>query len=245
MNDELQRTENSFRNQKSKVNDLIFAYKNRNRAKLKELCTGNSVRARRSFWSLVSTKVKQCASIDAVVSHESGELKCGLEEVTSEVGDHLCRIFNGSFEPPDIENNNSPVFPTDRSATDHTDHGYATPSVLKLPKRDSSGTLVNNPEGWSDRPFTFHELKLVVTSLSGGKSPGWDTFPNEFLKNSPDILITWLVLIFNRIKAEKRTPKGWNKGRITLIHKSGPREMLSNYRPVTVIISCVACFPRF
>ena len=56
--DQLTTAETSFLNQKSRVNDLLFAYRNRNRAKIKELCSGNTVRARRSFWSLVSTKVK-------------------------------------------------------------------------------------------------------------------------------------------------------------------------------------------
>ena len=87
-------------------------------------------------------------------------------------------------------------------------------------------------------------MKTVLSGLSSGKSPGWDTIPNEFLKNSPDVLVKWLVVLFNKIKTEKRTPKGWNKGRVTLIHKSGPREILSNYRPVTVIISLCGLFSK-
>ena len=39
-------------------------------------------------------------------------------------------------------------------------------------------------------------------------------------------------------------PRGWNKGRITLIHKSGLREVLSNYRPITVIISLSGLFSK-
>ena len=39
-------------------------------------------------------------------------------------------------------------------------------------------------------------------------------------------------------------PRGWNKGRITLIHKAGLRELLTNYRPVTVIISLSGLFSR-
>ena len=206
--EQLTTAETSFLNQKSRVNDLLFAYRNRNRAKIKELCSGNTVRARRSFWSLVSTKVKQSSCIDAVVEHGSGELKCGLDEITSEVGDHLCRVFNGSFEPPDIEN----IETTDPGQhipnSDQRDHGYASSSGLKLPKRDCSGSLVNDPEGWSNRQFKFDEVKAVLSGLSSGKSPGWDTIPNEFLKNSPDVLVKWLVVLFNKIKTEKSTPKG-------------------------------------
>ena len=160
------------------------------------------------------------------------------------MGDHLCRVFNGSFEPPDIEDSETPDLSQRRLNTEQRDHGYASPSGLKLPKNDCSGSLVDDPEGWSNRPFKFDEVKTVLSGLSSGKSPGWDTIPNEFLKNSPDVLVKWLVVLFNKIKTEKRTPKGWNKGRVTLIHKSGPREILSNYRPVTVIISLCGLFSK-
>ena len=81
-------------------------------------------------------------------------------------------------------------------------------------------------------------------SLKGGKAAGWDTIPNEFLINSPHALIQWLVVLFNRIKTEGVMPRGWNKGRITLIHKTGQREYLSNYRPITVIISLSGLFSK-
>ena len=39
-------------------------------------------------------------------------------------------------------------------------------------------------------------------------------------------------------------PDGWNKGRITLVHKRGSRELLGNYRPLTVIISLSGLYSR-
>ena len=51
-------------------------------------------------------------------------------------------------------------------------------------------------------------MKAVLSGLSSGKSPEWDTIPKEFVKNSPGVLVKWLVVLFNKIKTEKSTPKG-------------------------------------
>lgn len=87
-------------------------------------------------------------------------------------------------------------------------------------------------------------MQRIVKSLKGGKSSGWDSIPNEFLINSPDLLVSWLVVLFNKIKSCGVMPRGWNKGRITLIHKAGLREILLNYRPITVIISLSGLFSK-
>ena len=39
-------------------------------------------------------------------------------------------------------------------------------------------------------------------------------------------------------------PKGWNSGRLVLIHKKDEAELLTNYRPLTVINSIPALYAR-
>ena len=46
------------------------------------------------------------------------------------------------------------------------------------------------------------------------------------------------------IKKSGVMPKGWNRGLVTLVHKKGPREDLSNYRPLTVIISLCGLYSK-
>ena len=113
-----------------------------------------------------------------------------------------------------------------------------------LPKLDNSAEILNDPAGWSNRDFSLAEVTSVIKTLSGGKASGWDCIPNEFLINSPDLLLSWLVVLFNKIKDTGSMPIGWNKGRVTLVHKSGSREELANYRPITVIISLSALFSK-
>ena len=238
---ELLACETAFLDQKTRVNDLLFAHKNRNRQKLKDLCAGKTTLARRHFWAVVSTKIKQNTDISAVVDHLTGVLKCGVDEVRAEVEQHLCRQFQGSFEeipaadPAVLEGRQGPLL---------HEHSYSVHPAPRLPSVDSSAEINTDPAGWSNKEFTVSEVSAVLKSLKGGKAAGWDTIPNEFLTHSPDILAVWLTVLFNKIKTCGVMPRGWNKGRVTLIHKSGLREVLLNYRPITVIISLSGLFSK-
>ena len=254
--EEISACETAFLNQKTRVNDLLFQHKNRNRAKIKEMCSGSSPKARKFFWNAISTKVKSSSDISAVVDPVSGELKCNVDEIITEVEDHLCRVFNGTLDnlggnqfPGNNDENHAPdpvqVPNLDGGIADHLHgHGYAVPAFPGLPKVDNSAEIMSDPAGWADEDFSLAEVTAVVKTLNGGRSSGWDSIPNEFLMNSPDSLLSWLVVLFNQIKATGSMPSGWNKGRVTLIHKSGSREELTNYRPITVIISLSGLFSK-
>ena len=53
-----------------------------------------------------------------------------------------------------------------------------------------------------------------------------------------------MAFLFNKIKEENVYPAGWNRGRITLVHKRGLRVLLSNYRPLTVLISLAGLYSK-
>jgi hypothetical protein len=93
----------------------------------------------------------------------------------------------------------------------------------------------------------MEEFKLALSSLKCCKARGWDKLPNECLKFAPDVIHRLLLDLYNRIRAMGRDevfPSGWNQGRIVLVHKRGPLEMISNYRPLTVIISLSSLYSR-
>ena len=80
--------------------------------------------------------------------------------------------------------------------------------------------------------------------LKAGRARGWDNVPNEFLMNAPDEVLEAITTLFNKVQSSGTIPSGWNKGRITLIFKRGIRELLNNYRPVTVIIALSGLYSR-
>ena len=230
-----------FLAQKMRVDDLLFAHKNRNRQKLKEMCSGNSSKAKKLFWKCVSRKVKQSSVISAVVEPGTGILRCGVDEIKTEVEKHFLDVFEGSYEP--FASPAVPV-PVPAGGTPNFDHSYGVNPCPSLPSIDSSKQIETDPQGWSNRVFLNWDVKDALGKLTGGKSSGWDSIPNEFLINSPDILVDWLTILFNKIKTGGVMPRGWNRGRITLIHKSGLLEILGNYSPITVIISLSGLFSK-
>ena len=222
--------------QKQKVSKLFAERRSDKNKKLLE--------DRHAFWSAVSGKVKQSADISAVLS-ESGALKCDPDEIKIEVEKHLCNVFQGSLQP--LQPHLMPQ-PPDPQEPVHTtvegDHVYAANPQPILPCLDNSGDIDRNPSNWLDRFFTKEEIVNTAKTLNNNKACGFDSIPNEFLKNSPDQFFSLLTLLFNRIKDENIFPVGWNRGRITLIHKRGIRVLLSNYRPLTVLISLSGLYSK-
>ena len=92
--------------------------------------------------------------------------------------------------------------------------------------------------------FKVHEVEKAVSLLKNCKAVGLDNIPNEFIKNAGDKFFSLLTHLYNRVKSKGIFPKGWNAGRVTLVHKRGLREQLGNYRPLTVIISLSGLYSR-
>ena len=77
-----------------------------------------------------------------------------------------------------------------------------------------------------------------LARLAPRKACGIDGIPAEILKNSPAPFRENLRHLINRIlKSEFRLPKETLMGVITLIHKKGDPELLSNYRPIALLTS--------
>ena len=205
--DELATSEAIFMAPKLKVDNLLFSYRNRNRPHIREICAGKSTAAKKLFWKEVSSKVKQSAQISAMVDSGTGSLKCGLDEIKSEVEQHLLNVFHGSYDPVRVE----PLPPSAQEQVNvpHLqDHLYGSGSQTSLPTLSNDGNIETDPQGWMDKDFSQSDVKKAIKLLKSGKSAGWDTIPNELSMNAPPILIHWLTILYNRIKAEGKVPRG-------------------------------------
>ena len=224
--------EESWETQKSKVS-LLFAAR-------RGTLNVETVKDHRSFWSAVSGKVKQSADITAVLA-ENGSLICEPNAMRVEVEQYLCKVFEGSLETlvPGVQ---PPVLPSPAVAP--VDHHYCVNPCPTLPRVGDSDCVDRNPDNWLARAFTMKEVKSMAKLLLNNKATGFDRIPNEFIKNAPDRLFSILSILFNKMKDDNVFPVGWNRGRITLIHKRGLRVLLSNYRPITVLISLAGLYSK-
>ena len=242
--------EDMFNIQHDKVADMLHSFRSAKRSLILKQCSGPSMKARRNFWSHVSPSKKQSADISAVIDPISGAVKCDLDEIKSMVEDHLLNVYQGSYDK----------IPPASTAPVHDDHAYAevrqpVPGVIPdhsypvnpsptLPALDSSETLDSNPGAWINRVISTPEVTAVLQSLKNSKAYGWDQIPNEALKNLPECMIDKIASLFNQIKSAGTMPKGWNRGRVTLVHKRGQREVLGNYRPITVLVCMSGLFSK-
>ena len=241
-NPETQALEKKFLDQKQKANEALFLYSNKNREKIKRDCSGNSVTAKKNFWHYVTSKEKQSTELNGAVDPDTGVLKCGREEIAKEVEKHMCKVFHGGMQhvPREDVPDNIPQY-KDRN---NEEHSYSINPNSKLPNQNNSGLLTEDPGGWLDREYTVDEVKKAVGLMKGGRAKGWDNIPNEFIINSPDEMFQAITTLFNKIKVSGKTPPGWNKGKVTLVFKKGLRELLGNYRPITVLISLSGLYSR-
>ena len=161
------------------------------------------------------------------------------------------KVFNGSRNPiapvdikVDVNALDHPYAKQTLPTTNSIDHCYAESPSPKLPSAAKSSTIGENPGRWLDRDFTLKEVKYAVKKLKTGKAIGFDCLPNEFIINAGVKFWSLLVVFYNRVKSTGNVPSWWKEGRITLVHKGGPRERLDNYRPLTVINSLSGLFSR-
>lgn len=236
-----------LQNQKTKVFDLLNDFNKKQRIINVKSCEGPGKQAIKNFWGFVTNKEKKSSDIRCIIDERTGVLKCTPTDIAHEVECHIKNIFQGDFHPFSTESKynhgeDHPYSKSDTSETDNNFHSYSTPT--RLFSSDNSESLEQDPVGFLDSSFTVEEIKVAVRSLKGSKAKGWDDIPNECFKFASNDLLILLTEMYNMIKEQNILPNGWNHGRLVLIHKRGPVEILSNYRPLTVIISVSGLYSR-
>ena len=253
----LKDAEQLLENQKNLVSGLLSDF-NLSKRKLNiEKCKGNSPAARKHFWSFVSNKVKKSSDISAVRNEASGVIKCNPDDILEEATLFLKKLFQGDFNPIPKDNQATtsdhnyhhvppefPPPPIPGASHSTSDHDYGARVPPKLSSYDNSKSSKNDPTGFLDEVFSLHEIREAVSSLKMCKARGIDDIPNECFKFAPPVLIDKLLVLYNMIGDQKLLPPKFNHGKVVLIHKKGPAEMLSNYRPLTVSISMYSIYSR-
>ena len=73
-----------------------------------------------------------------------------------------------------------------------------------------------------------------ITNLQSGKSSGPDGWPVQIIKSMGEVISVPLSIIFNKSFNSGILPEDWKCAHITPIHKKGARNLVSNYRPVSL-----------
>ncbi|MCO5596787.1 hypothetical protein L7F22_050857 [Adiantum nelumboides] len=92
--------------------------------------------------------------------------------------------------------------------------------------------------------LTCEEIKRATVSLKQNKTLGIDGLPIEFFQMFKEVLAPIPLLIWEESVKHKALPVKINTGIIKLLHKKGPKEILTNWRPLKMLNSAYKIFAK-
>lgn len=81
-------------------------------------------------------------------------------------------------------------------------------------------------------------LELLLRDLDCTKAVGPDCLPSFILKSCSHTVSLYLKLIFEKSLEHSSLPADWKMASVAPIHKTGPRNVISNYRPISLTSVC-------
>jgi hypothetical protein len=93
-------------------------------------------------------------------------------------------------------------------------------------------------------PYTREEVKENITKRKEQKAMGADSIPNEFIKHAGRHTRVRLTEVFNIVREAEYTPPSWRDAKMTMLPKGGDKELLDNYRGITVNSNVGKLFTR-
>jgi hypothetical protein len=79
------------------------------------------------------------------------------------------------------------------------------------------------------------EVSGILMNLKSASAPGWDEIPSSFLKLARNEVVPIMTHLANLCFAKGIFPDSFKQSIITPVYKSGDRDDVSNYRPISVL----------
>ena len=99
----------------------------------------------------------------------------------------------------------------------------------KQPKIEEPITELNLPQ------VTPAIIKKHIENLSKNKSSGLKELPIKTIKAAKDVIAKGLSHIINKTLEQGKIPLRWKSAIITPTHKGGKKDIVNNYRPISVL----------
>ena len=93
-------------------------------------------------------------------------------------------------------------------------------------------------------PFTEDDILLLIRNLQPGKANGPDEISARMLLLCDDSVVLPLKLIFQNILLTGIFPDLWKYANVTPIHKKGDKQLIKNYRPISLLPICSKLFEK-
>ena len=169
----------------------------------------------RLFWQLINSRRKAAKSPVADIIHPiSNETINDPESINTIFRDHYASLFT----PPESEFDNQFEREVDININSYLNSNY----------------VQDNPE--LSKPFTIHELEIIVQKMKKRKAPSVDNIVNEHIMYGGECILDYLQVLFNKMIEYEYSPSIFDVGVIVPILKPGKSKQIpSNYRPITLL----------
>ena len=87
----------------------------------------------------------------------------------------------------------------------------------------------------NDLTFTPSDLSKIINDLNSNKSHGHDNISVKMIKLCGEPILIPLTLIFQSAIKHGEFPDSWKKGNIIPVHKKDNKNLLKNYRPISLL----------
>ena len=93
---------------------------------------------------------------------------------------------------------------------------------------------------------SFSELGIlsIIRSLNGNKAHGWDGISIRMIKISDETISLPLKIIFETAFKSGSFPDKWKRANVVPVHKKGSKNILKNYRPISLLPVCGKSFEK-
>ena len=88
------------------------------------------------------------------------------------------------------------------------------------------------------------DILNILKSLNANKAHGHDDISIRMLKLSQKSILKPLKLIFENCLKTRLFPDQWKKANVVPMHEKGDKQLIENYRPVSLLTICGKVFER-
>ena len=92
--------------------------------------------------------------------------------------------------------------------------------------------------------FSTDDIAKMIQNLDHNKAHGHDQVSIRMLKLCSNSICKPLKIIFNRCLETSTFPNDWKKGNVVPVFKKGDKQILKNYRPISLLPVCGKIFEK-
>ena len=92
--------------------------------------------------------------------------------------------------------------------------------------------------------FDDDSILKIIRNLNPSKAHGWDGISIKMIKMCELSIITPLTIIYKKAIQSGIYPDNWKKGNIVPIHKKDSKNLVKNYRPISLLPICGKIFEK-